>query len=285
VTVSVTEIEAREAFHTLLLAFIPSAYREPTGVRPAPLRLKGGVNLRLFHASERFSEDIDFDLTPARGPQFLTQLRRLLVDPSFRRALLRVGIEDLTLSALEGGGSDSAGFKQKVRLIRGGVSLPTKIEGSYREETAPEEAVAAPIPQSFVARYRLGNAPIVAGYPAPVAICQKMIALSRRDPPQTRDMYDLDHLITTHSSDIVEMGRRMVLARLTSEQLRRASDTVLAFTRSQFEGQVVEFLPLSRQNDVAADWDRLQTRVWEWLVLVADHQLTPTRVVGNNGEG
>ena len=235
VAAPIADLEAREAFHSLLLAYLPESYRAPTGERPAPLRLKGGVNT-----------------------------------PAFRRALLAAGIEDLTLSALDEGGKGSAGFKQKVQLIRGGVPLPTKIEGSYREETAPGEAIAAPIPDPFIARYRLGHAPVVAAYPAPVAIWQKSLAISRRDPPQTRDIYDLEHLIACYAADGAAAGRQLTLERMTSWQLRRAAETVLAFSKQEFEGQVVAFLADTRRNDALADWDRVQTRGWTWLQTLAE---------------
>lgn len=265
-TTPISDLEAREAFHALLLAHLPESYRAPGGGQQAPLRLKGGVNLRLFHRSERFSEDMDFDLTPDRGPQFLTHLRKLLLEsPPLRRALLRAGIEDLTVSVLDGGGPGSAGFKQKVQLICGGVPLPTKIEGSYREETLPAEAIAQPIPAPFVTRYRLEPAPMVATYPAPVAMWQKALALSRRDPPQTRDIYDLDHLTTSYSLDVAAAGRQLTLERMNVGALRQAAETVAAFTRQEFEGQVIAFLPDTRRNDILAGWASLQERGWLWF--------------------
>ncbi len=32
------DLQAREAFHTLLLAHLPASYRAPTGDHPAPVR-------------------------------------------------------------------------------------------------------------------------------------------------------------------------------------------------------------------------------------------------------
>ena len=128
VAAPIADLEAREAFHSLLLAYLPESYRAPTGERPAPLRLKGGVNLRLFHRSERFSEDIDFDLTPERGPQFLVQLRKLLSDtPDFRRALLAAGIEDLDTQRF-GRGRERLG-----RLQAKGAAHPRRRAPSYKD--------------------------------------------------------------------------------------------------------------------------------------------------------
>ena len=53
-----TAIQAREAVHVLLL-------RRLQDVQDArAVILKGGVNLRLFHGSPRYSEDIDLDGVP-----------------------------------------------------------------------------------------------------------------------------------------------------------------------------------------------------------------------------
>lgn len=269
--------EAREAFHTLLLAHLPASYRAPAEGRPAPVRLKGGVNLRLYHASPRYSEDMDFDVTRERGPQFVAQLRKVLMENSpFRAALLKQGIEDLDVSAIDGGGPNTAGFKQKVRLIRGGVKLPTKVEGSYRGETLPQEAVGLPIPEVFVRAYGLPEASIVSSYPAPVALWQKALALSRRDPPQTRDIYDLQHLLEIHPSALVEAGCDLIRSRMTAEQRAQAASTVSQFTQDQFENQVVQFLPEPMRVSARAEWGERQSRGWEWLASLAEEQIPQT---------
>ncbi|WP_439644095.1 nucleotidyl transferase AbiEii/AbiGii toxin family protein [Gemmatimonas sp.] len=245
------------------------------GEQPAPVRLKGGVNLRLFHASPRYSEDMDFDVIRARGPQFVRQLRRVLTEPgAFRAALLKQGIEDLRISEVDGGGLDTLGFKQKVRLIRGGVELPTKVEASYRGETAAEEAIALPIPRVFVEAYGLHGASLIASYPAPVAIWQKALALSRRDPPQTRDIYDLQHLLEQSSAETVERACGLIRSRMSDEQRMRAVDTVAEFTKEQFESQVVQFLPQELRQQTRDEWDDRQERGWEWLSSLSEAPVT-----------
>ena len=100
------DLQAREKFHTLLLAHRPAGYRAPTGKQSAPVGLKGGVNLRLLQASPRYSEDMDFAVTRERGAQFVNHLRKVLTENApFREALLKQGIEDLKSapSKAEGG--------------------------------------------------------------------------------------------------------------------------------------------------------------------------------------
>lgn len=56
----ITDVAAREAFHVLLLGELSNRLSEGTFV------LKGGVNLRLYFGSPRYSEDIDLDGDPSQ---------------------------------------------------------------------------------------------------------------------------------------------------------------------------------------------------------------------------
>lgn len=259
-----SELEVREAFHCHLLANVPSDYRDPSTGAPV-LRLKGGVNLRLFLASPRYSEDIDFDLAPKRGPKFLDHLRQLLADSRFLAELLKLGITDLSVNKLHGGRGDSRGFRQKLTLTHGGVQYATKVEASYREETAAGDAICLPIPDRFCQRYGIVPGVRVAAYPRLVAAVHKVLALSRRDPPQTRDAFDFDHLIHDGELELAAAARRLVQTRLTVAQVRAAADTVAAFDHSSFKFQVAEYLPDTMRNNAIAAWEAQRARTWVWL--------------------
>jgi hypothetical protein len=263
----VTELEIREAFHCALLSHLPSDYRAPAA-GSAPLRLKGGVNLRLFHQSPRYSEDIDFDLSPSRGPKFSEHLRKVLSNPGpFKVHLLKLGIQTLELSDLDGG---AGGFKQKLRILSGGVPHHTKVEVSYAEETKPAEAIVVRIPESFRHRYLLPADTFVAAYPAPTAIWQKALAISRRASPQTRDVFDIHHLHQTAGAAAMAEGLQLVGSRMDPEQIAAARDAVLAFTTDQFKDQTVTYLPEETRDDAIARWPDIQHQVWEWLANLLD---------------
>ncbi len=260
-----TELEVREAFHCILLMHLPKEYRDPTIGEP-PLRLKGGVNLRLFHRSPRYSEDIDFDLMPKRATKFIEHLRNLLIeDPGFRRALLKVGITDLAVSVIDGGGNNSRGFKQKLNLIYGGIQYATQIEASHREETRASEASRVPIPEHLCKRYHVPAGARIAAYPGPVAIWHKVLALSRRDPPQTRNVFDMDHLVRECGPVMTEEARALIKTRMTTAQVLASAETVAMFDRSSFEAQVAAYLPDELRNDAISDWEPLKERMWLWL--------------------
>jgi predicted nucleotidyltransferase component of viral defense system len=262
-----TELEIREAFHCVLLAHLPADYRAPVGGE-APLRLKGGVNLRLFHGSPRYSEDIDFDLSPVRGPRFVEHLRRLLLNPGpFKRHLLGLGIQGLDVSEFDGG---DGGFKQKLRVIVGGVGHHTKVEVSYGEETAPAEARISAIPDSFAKRYRLPPNTMIAAYPDRTALWQKVLALSRRTHPQTRDVFDIHHLRRADRGEVLNAAVDLIRARMKPDQVESAANATIEFTALQFQGQTAAYLPDGIRNDAIAEWPGVQQEVWTWLAELSE---------------
>lgn len=78
--------QAREAVHLLLL-------RELQKVKEArAVILKGGVNLRLFHGSPRYSEDIDLDGESDPRLAIRSTIRGIFGDREFARSLTRLGL-------------------------------------------------------------------------------------------------------------------------------------------------------------------------------------------------
>jgi predicted nucleotidyltransferase component of viral defense system len=67
-----TDLEAREALHVLLLSKLSQELRAGAFV------LKGGVNLRLFFDSPRYSEDLDLDLAPSAKDALVRAISGLL---------------------------------------------------------------------------------------------------------------------------------------------------------------------------------------------------------------
>ena len=72
-----TDLEVRAAFHCTLL-------QRPVSKVPDGVCLKGGVNLRLFFGSERYSEDIDFDADPRHNANMPRILDEIVGDAGFR---------------------------------------------------------------------------------------------------------------------------------------------------------------------------------------------------------
>ena len=83
------DVAVREAFHVLLL------HELVRSMDPNLFRLKGGVNLRLFFGSIRYSEDVDLDGDPRARPILRRELGRVLRDAAFLRRLAALGIRGI----------------------------------------------------------------------------------------------------------------------------------------------------------------------------------------------
>ena len=107
---AVTEREAREAFHTLVLWHLRE--RVPT----ADWRLKGGVNLRLFFGSVRYSEDMDLDPEPRARLALRSAIQEFLGDLKLRRRLAALGIRDVLRTSERPAKDTETTLRFKMRL-------------------------------------------------------------------------------------------------------------------------------------------------------------------------
>ena len=114
-----------EEFHLLFLARL--ARRVP----PALFVLKGGCNLRFFHGSIRYSEDIDLDLGPIGVGAFRDKVRDLLSSRPFAQILETRGVAIERVSEPEQTDT-TLRWKIGLRAEGTGAPLPTKIECSRR---------------------------------------------------------------------------------------------------------------------------------------------------------
>jgi hypothetical protein len=233
-----------ELFH---LAFLDVLSKR---LDPARYVLKGGVNLRYFFESLRYSEDIDLDI---RGmPQWRLEEK---IDGVLRSGAMRV--------LLRAGGLAVADFSKpkqtettrrwKVAVEVAGRSDPvrTKIEFSgrngdrrYRLETVPNRVVAS---------YAL-RAPVVQHYTGGAAAEQKVRALAGRSETQARDVFDLD-LLLRH--------RLLPAGSLSAQTRATAAELALRLPFDAFRDQVLPFLEADAVElyNTEAAWEQIQTFV------------------------
>lgn len=252
-------VEAREAFHITLLRRLVT--RVPEG-----LCLKGGVNLRLFFGSLRYSEDMDFDADPRHQPRMQDYLAQIVADHGYKRELERLGIEDVVPNEVQP--AAGAGVKYKMHVILGGVRLPTKVEVSFRKSTPAEWAETVPAPRAVVDAYGGTSVPrfSVTRYPHPVAVVQKVNALATRSGVQARDIFDLDWLLDQERFPNTLDAAKHLLRRVhTQENLEEAHHRCLDALDAQYRDQVASYLAESVREQFDGKWEDMRLRVYEIL--------------------
>lgn len=251
---TVNDREAREAFHTFVLQ------RLRDRVPITQWCVKGGVNLRLFFESVRYSEDMDLDAEPRARLALRGTIQELLGDIKLRRRLAELGIRDVLRTNERPAKDTETTLRFKLRLeIGGGVQLPTKVEVSFRgrarDDVVVEESADTKIVGRYLARAELPL--VLPHYDRTAAIRQKISALAGRAEVQARDVFDLAALCESGRDFDVALLRKNIDEGVLDAARHRAFE----LGNDVYESQVLEFLD---EPDRAVHADR-----WEEYQLVA----------------
>jgi hypothetical protein len=204
---------------------------------PSLYALKGGVNLRFFHQSPRYSEDMDLDVHPEKV-QVQTLKKngyKILSDAAFGRVLATADIVDLHVNDPRKAKHTETTQRFSLALeLASGQRLPTKIEFSRRGVEASGVRVERIDPE--VARRQGRAAYDVGHYDAPTAVRQKIHALAGRPLTQARDAFDLHLLYTRGALDTAVLPSVDVAVR------ELAAAKLAALRYEDWDGQVLEYL-------------------------------------------
>ncbi len=252
-----TATQAREAVHVLLLRRLQKVQDARAVI------LKGGVNLRLFHGSPRYSEDIDLDGVPGARLAIRSTIRSIFDDRDFARSLARLGLRGVDPG--EGPNKDTeTTFRYKLHVLApGNQSYGTKVEVSFRERNETDPFGIATPPSDRLGRYLPeGDEIRVQRYERPAAVRQKIEALAGRTRIEARDIFDIHVLLRD------EDGGRPTLTdfladTIDSSTLQLARERALELEYPEYESLVVRFL----EDDVRPEY-RSQER-WDHLRLSA----------------
>ncbi len=250
---TLSPVAARELVHLLIL-------RELMRLRGGlSVTAKGGVNLRLFFGSVRYSEDMDLDGTKEDSAAIRSCLKGIFEDREFTRCLREFGVRGLDPG--EGPNKDTeTTFRYKFGVIVGGdIRYPTKVEVSYRERHADDRAVIEAPDAGILGAYGLESLE-VRHYVREAAVRQKVEALGGRREPQARDIFDLYVLLPNAPNETL---LEFLANGIRPEQLREAYARALEITYRQYEGQVFEFLgeEARRRYGTESTWDEMRLRV------------------------
>lgn len=261
---NLSPVAAREIVHLGIL-------RELTRIRTGnAVTVKGGVNLRLFFGSPRYSEDMDLDGTARASDTIRDALKGVVEDTAFSRGLRPFGIRGLDPG--EGPNKDTdTTFRYKFGVIvSGGIRYPTKVEVSFRDRQGTDgTALASPDPE-ILKTYGMASFAIP-HYEREAAVRQKLGALGGRREAQARDVFDLFMLVPQAAP--AELIRYLGKG-LTASTLKEAHARALAITYEEYVGQVMEFLGEQTRATYGnqAAWDDMRLRAAGLIESVLQHR-------------
>lgn len=213
--------------------------------------LKGGCNLRFFLKSIRYSQDIDIDIKIVGKETLANRVRKILHSTNTTRFLRVHNIEIVKLSEPKQTETTQR-WKFNLKVPRSATLLNTKIEFSRREMKGEVKLEA--IDPMISSKYQLN--PIFAShYTAEAAYQQKLRALIGRNETQTRDVFDLFHLI----------GLGVQKPKLTPQEINKVQEHALSLTYEEFKSQVLAYLlpEYHLQYEDPSIWEQLVLRVIE----------------------
>ncbi len=247
------DLQLREIFH---LEFLRWFGRK---VKSEYYTLKGGVNLRFFFNSARYSEDMDLDIQGINKESLLEAVMRILESPSFGNALKPFGIERIAPPDVTKAKQTDTTQRFKTHLISAsGEDLFTKIEFSRRGYKG--SAVAESVSDAVTRMYKVP--PLIAPhYNISSAVRQKIDALSSRTVPQARDIFDLYVL----SSQFNREKDKTAGAELT--KLKKAHERIFDVRFEEFRGGVLAYLASQDQNSYGdpAIWDEVKLKTARFI--------------------
>jgi predicted nucleotidyltransferase component of viral defense system len=245
-----SERQSIEIFHLLFLRSFSAR------VDKALFALKGGCNLRFFHRSIRYSEDMDLDIRTMAIGTLRSNVEAVLEADALRHSLKSQGLEIQGVTAPKQTATTQR-WKIQLAALDTRTSIPTKIEFSRR--ALDEGCALAPVEPELIRRYRLYPV-LVQRYSVAAAFAQKIAALALRTETQARDIFDLKLLIDAGAATTPPPKTQRA-------QLASAIENAMTIGYQDFAGQVVAFLEPEHQGDYRdrSAWETLQEQVVDAL--------------------
>src|SRR4030042_4030332 len=218
--------------------------------------LKGGVNMRFFFGSIRYSEDMDLDISEIRVDITQDIVLKILNARVFIDNLRPYGTQSISIPDMAKAKQTETTQRFKIHLITfAGENLFTKVEFSRRG--LKDGIVVNAIPDSILRTYKLTPV-IVPHYNAASSIIQKIDALASRPAVQARDIFDLYILspkITSSEINKLKIPKK--------DKLEKAYENLFSVTFAQFRDSVVSFLSPDEQVNYSSSlfWDEIKLKV------------------------
>jgi hypothetical protein len=245
-------LQIREVFHLEFLRWLSRK------LEAGHYALKGGVNLRLFFKSFRYSGDMDIDIAGPRVERVTKTAMEILMTRGFTDSLKSFGIERVVAPDMTKAKQTETTQRFKIHLLTtAGENLFTKIEFSRRGFKG--SLVAELVSSAVLRAYKMVSF-IIPHYDASSAVTQKIQALAGRTAIEARDIFDLFIL----SSQYEPKRNKIEVSRTT---FKAAHDNIFLIGFTQFRDQVVAYLALEEQKTYSAPeaWDEIKLKVAHFL--------------------
>lgn len=243
-----SERQAIELFH---LIFVVHLGRR---VDKSLFAIKGGCNLRFYCKSIRYSEDIDFDVRTMARKTLESNVNTILASPAMA---MELRAKQVTIEHVTSAKQSETTQRWKLGLqVNGGPAIPTKIEFS-RRGLDPEVKLEA-ADADLVRAYALF--PVLAQhYSDETAFRQKIMALSKRNETQARDLFDMKLLLDRGAG-------RLPLPAGVLKEVGPAIEKAMTIGFDEFSGQVRAYLLPEYFEHYDRDvWEAVQAEVVEKL--------------------
>lgn len=248
-----SQLQLREIFHIEFLR------RLAADMPPGLWALKGGVNLRLFFKSIRYSDDMDLDIKELPVDLVKKRVMSLLGSLSFSENLKTYGISAIKPPDIARAKQTATTQRFKVHLLTSsGEDYFTKIEFSRRGFSG--EPVAESVPAAILRPYNMAPL-IVPHYPGADAAAQKISAVLSRSILQARDIFDI-YLLSTQ----VRPGAAGIELSPKTE-MARARENILEPGFEIFRDTVAAYLaPEDRKvYAVPSVWDEIKLKAADFV--------------------
>jgi predicted nucleotidyltransferase component of viral defense system len=252
-----THRELREVFH---LCFLERLLKVTA---PNLYVLKGGVNLRFFLHSPRYSEDMDLDAIGGSVATLKKNGYKVLQDAGFRRTLQTYGIVDIAINDPEKAKHTESTQRFRVQLIMAsGERLPSKVEFSRRPTSLSTNGIVNDVINSEVSRHynRIGFR--CQHYSGESAVDQKVLALAGRAVTQARDVFDLTILNRSGFANAERIHKHIPAATRNT-----ALANLAGLKYEDFAGHVIEYLDEESRQQYASrkEWTSMVDEVRQLL--------------------
>ena len=248
-----TPLQMREIFHLEFLRWFGRKTQANGYV------LKGGVNLRFFFHSIRFSEDMDIDIQGIRVERVKKTVMEILGGRGFSDGLKSFGIEKIVPPDITKAKQTATTQRFKIHLLTSaGEDLFTKIDFSRRGLKG--SAMVEPVPAQMLRSYKMAPL-LVPHYDAISAIEQKIQALAQRSVLQARDIFDLFFL----NSQYDKLQQRKF--QTNKAVMEKAYENIFLIGFPQFRDTVVAYLEPEDQKTYSSSavWDEIKLKTANFL--------------------